>query len=304
MRTALFGILAAACLAATPLTSKPANALALPAPCRDGCGGRRSERRAAKGLLRLSGTTAPWRRLGLLRGYYRPGGRTIGRCTTATGRRITATTGRTIGPAYYGYGYRRWRPYFRPVFYGGFTAFYGGWWLGGTDDRRKAGLRSPYEPFSSPSSPIRSTETTRSSSAVSNTITPCVERPAMRMPFDRAADELAAVGHQHDLVGLLDRERGDQPADLVRSSRALLAFPDRHRDDAFAAAAGDPVLVGRRALAVAALGNRQHELLGRRHLDIALLAELDRAAAASSASAATSSASSPSPRRTALARLR
>ena len=37
---------------------------------------------------------------------------------------------------------------------------------------------------SSPSSvsPMRSTETTRSSSAVWNTITPCVARPAMRMP--------------------------------------------------------------------------------------------------------------------------
>jgi len=35
-----------------------------------------------------------------------------------------------------------------------------------------------YPPFSSPSSPMRSTETTRSSSAVLNTITPWVERPA------------------------------------------------------------------------------------------------------------------------------
>ena len=42
-----------------------------------------------------------------------------------------------------------------------------------------------YPPFSSPSSLIRSTETTRSPSAVSNTITPWVERPAMRIPSTR-----------------------------------------------------------------------------------------------------------------------
>src|SRR3978361_1181657 len=94
----------------------------------------------------------------------------------------------------------------------------------------------------------------------------------------RAADQLAAVGYQHELVGLLDRERGHQPADL-RLDRllTLLAFPDRHRAKTFAAAVGDAVLVGRRALTEASLGHRQDELLGRRHLDIALLAEFDRA---------------------------
>ena len=47
-----------------------------------------------------------------------------------------------------------------------------------------AGWRARYSPSSSSSSasPIRSTETTRSCSSVSNTITPCVARPAMRMP--------------------------------------------------------------------------------------------------------------------------
>src|SRR5580692_9406153 len=85
---------------------------------------------------------------------------------------------------------------------------------------------------------------------------------------DRAADQLAAVGDQHDLVGLLDRERGDDAAVL---------FGDRHGDDAFAAAAGGAVLVGRGALAEAFFGNRQHELLGFGHDDIALLAELDGA---------------------------
>src|ERR1700692_111552 len=52
---------------------------------------------------------------------------------------------------------------------------------------------------------------------------------------DRAADQLAAVGHQHDLIALLDRERRHQAAVL---------FGDRHGDDAFAAAAGGAVLVG------------------------------------------------------------
>ncbi len=37
-------------------------------------------------------------------------------------------------------------------------------------------------PFSSPSSLNRSTDATFSPSAVENTMTPCVERPAMRMP--------------------------------------------------------------------------------------------------------------------------
>src|SRR5262245_17638757 len=58
-------------------------------------------------------------------------------------------------------------------------------------DEEKSGEQFPvhdsnrYPPFSSPSSLIRSTETTRSASAVSNTITPWVERPAMRIPSTR-----------------------------------------------------------------------------------------------------------------------
>ena len=67
-------------------------------------------------------------------------------------------------------------------------------------DERTWRCSARYPPLSSPSSESRSTETTRSSSAVSNTITPCVERPAMRMPSTRRADQLAAVGDQHDLV--------------------------------------------------------------------------------------------------------
>src|SRR5689334_941378 len=94
----------------------------------------------------------------------------------------------------------------------------------------------------------------------------------------RAADQLAAVGDQHKLIGFFHRERSDQRADLLLDRLgALLALPDRHRDQAFAAAVGDPVFVGRRAFAVAALGYRQDELLGGRHLDVALLAELNGA---------------------------
>jgi hypothetical protein len=74
-------------------------------------------------------------------------------------------------------------------------------------------------------------------------VTPCVERPAMRMS-STGADELAAVGHQHDLVAVLDGEGGDELA---------VALVHRHGDDALAAAARDPVLEGRGALAVAVL---------------------------------------------------
>src|SRR3954453_7830474 len=84
--------------------------------------------------------------------------------------------------------------------------------------------------------------------------------------LDPGADELSAVSHQHDLVAALDRKRGDELAGLAR---------DRHRDDAFAAATGGAVLERGRALAHALLGDGEHELLGLRHLDIALFAELE-----------------------------
>src|SRR5437016_6109139 len=50
--------------------------------------------------------------------------------------------------------------------------------------------------------------------------------------LDAGADELAAVGDQHDLVGVLDRERPDDAAGLGC---------DRHGDNAFAAAPGGAV---------------------------------------------------------------
>ena len=105
MRTALFGTLVAACLvtislAAMPLTSKPANALALTAPA--------GMAAAADALSETQKVTYGYG-WGYRRPYYRP--------------------------AYYGYyrpyyrpafyGYRPWWPYFRPAYIG--PRFYGGW---------------------------------------------------------------------------------------------------------------------------------------------------------------------------------
>src|SRR5262245_11106065 len=94
--------------------------------------------------------------------------------------------------------------------------------------------------------------------------------------FDARADELTAVGHQHELVPVLDRKRRDQLAGFLPDCTVALAHI--HGNDAFSAATGDAVFVGRRALAVAALGDREYELLGGRHFHVALLAELDSAA--------------------------
>src|SRR5262249_10440652 len=114
---------------------------------------------------------------------------------------------------------------------------------------------------------MRSTETTRSSSAVSNTITPWVERPAMRMPS--TPQRMSWPRLVTSMIWSLSSTRDGRP-------RAPVGLGNRHGDDAFAAAPGGAVLVRRRALAEAACRDGQHELLGRRHLDIALLAELDR----------------------------
>src|SRR5258708_6285834 len=53
--------------------------------------------------------------------------------------------------------------------------------------------------------------------------------------LDRAADQFTLVGHQHDLVTLLDR---------AGCSQLAVAAIDGHRHDAFAAAAGGSVFVG------------------------------------------------------------
>src|ERR1700759_4566165 len=60
--------------------------------------------------------------------------------------------------------------------------------------------------------------------------------------MDRAADQLPAIGHQHDLVLVLNGEGSDHIA------IALGALDIR---DALPAAAGDAVVIGRGALAVA-----------------------------------------------------
>ena len=83
MRTALFGILAATCLAATPLTSQPANALTLPSV---------AGMITAADEVSIAPQTVYY---GYGYGYYRP-----------------------WRPAYYGGYYRPWRPYYRPVYYG------------------------------------------------------------------------------------------------------------------------------------------------------------------------------------------
>ena len=129
MRTALFGILAAACLAATPLTSKPANALALPSVA--GMVAAADEVSVApQNVYYGYRYYRPWRPA-YYGGYYRPW-RPYYRPVYYGYRPAYYGYYRPYyRPAYYGYGYygyRPWRPYFRPVFYGGFRPFYGGWW--------------------------------------------------------------------------------------------------------------------------------------------------------------------------------
>src|SRR5262249_56221025 len=67
--------------------------------------------------------------------------------------------------------------------------------------------------------------------------------------FDAGADELAAVGDQHELVPVLDRERGDQLARLLPDRAVALAHV--HADDAFSPAPADPPFLRRPPLPVA-----------------------------------------------------
>ena len=101
-------------------------------------------------------------------------------------------------------------------------------------------VRASSSPSSPPLSASRSTETTCSSSAVRKTMTPWVLRAAMRIWPTGHADQLALVGDQQDLVALLHREGGDQPAALAGQVLG---------QQALAAAAGAAVVVGRGALA-------------------------------------------------------
>src|SRR5690606_10406791 len=80
---------------------------------------------------------------------------------------------------------------------------------------------------------------------------------------DRHADHLAAIGHQHDLILMRDRESGDEASDLVR-------LGDVRGADALAAPPDDAEIIGRRALAITVLAYGQHELLSRLQLFITL----------------------------------
>src|SRR5277367_980032 len=66
---------------------------------------------------------------------------------------------------------------------------------------------------------------------------------------DRAADQSATIGDQHDLLALLDRECRDH----------LSALGEVHELHALTAAAGNTVLVGGSALAEAGRGHGEHE---------------------------------------------
>ena len=82
----------------------------------------------------------------------------------------------------------------------------------------------------------------------------------------RAADQLPAVGHQHNLISFFDRERGDE---------AAVAVVDGHRPDALAAAARGSELIRRRALAEALGRDRQYELFAALHLGELFRAQID-----------------------------
>src|SRR4029453_9968326 len=74
----------------------------------------------------------------------------------------------------------------------------------------------------------------------------------------RAADPLAAVGDQHDVIVFAHHAHADDAPDAVG---------DVHRDDAFAATAGEAVLVERGALAVALFRHGEDRGVRRHHVD-------------------------------------
>ena len=109
-----------------------------------------------------------------------------------------------------------------------------------------------------------------------------------RDSFHRAPDQLAAICHQHDLIGILNRERRDE---------AAIAVIHSHRDDAFAAPSRSPVFVGRGSFSEAPLRHRQHMLLRSAHFAVTGGAEIgdigafDRLAVVQAASTARSAIS-------------
>src|SRR5208337_786546 len=81
---------------------------------------------------------------------------------------------------------------------------------------------------------------------------------------DRAADHHSAIGHQHDLVVVPDREDGD---DRIATAAQI------HIVDTLPAAPGDPVVVGRAPDPEAFLGHAQHELLALREIGVGLFGD-------------------------------
>jgi hypothetical protein len=96
MRSTLFGAFVAACLAAMPLSSTPAHAMALPAPAalNDAADALNVTEKVGYGYGYGYGFR-PWR------SYYRP------------------------WRPYYGYGYRPWRPYYGYGYGYGYRPYYG-----------------------------------------------------------------------------------------------------------------------------------------------------------------------------------
>ncbi len=91
-----------------------------------------------------------------------------------------------------------------------------------THERRLSAAVTVFRP-----SVMCSTETTCSSSAVSNTITPWVERPAMRMSSTGQRINWPFIGHQHDLIAVLDRNDATSLPLRLLTDIATMPFPPR-----------------------------------------------------------------------------
>ena len=78
--------------------------------------------------------------------------------------------------------------------------------------------------------------------------------------LDRAADKLSAIGHEHDLVSVFDREGSD---------KAAITLIYRHCNDAFSAAPGCTIFIGRGSLSKPPFRHCQDVLLGDADLRIA-----------------------------------
>ena len=96
------------------------------------------------------------------------------------------------------------------------------------DHNRDQGRWTGYSPSSSlaaspPASPMRSTETTCSSSAVSNTITPWVDRPAMRMPV--TGTRISCPPSVTSMSSSLSSTGNEATSEPLRALTAMAAMP-------------------------------------------------------------------------------